>query len=891
MSGHVICEFRRTIFSERRDIRAFPVGTTVAEMVKQFDCPREFAAHGAVILYNPEIHGLDECGLPNGQWLDRRDLWRVTRPKANTAIFISIVPQSPGGGGGGHNKSAFTIVAAIALIALTVWVGGGGLAFLSPQLLGAGTIGAKVAAAAIGVAGSMAIGQLTKPPVGQQPSISAPGGGTTLGSAGIAQNQIAPWQQLPGIVGYFRCSPPFLMRPFTTLENSEQVVQGAVGVPGHYDISDIRVDTTPVADLPAGQFEYEVRNGSISDTALTLVTGCGFEETPRSELSKHRLDTDHASLIEPYTASYPKEQIIRTARNCNRFRITLQFPSGVSYYNSANNVLLAFRLRIRRVGTSTWINLPEAHFEASYRDGMRQEIWLSFGTDESAVLGKVNGQSSFWPRFYYKNSEWSADSYFSGGDPSNPSVNTRHCYQGLSGIYYFLNTVDFPLDQYDVGITRGFADTADGSHFSAVNYIGGLFTWRTFADPAHKIPDQSTVAASTVLENYTTFRDVYPIARSGMSIIAFRAHNLTINSISALFKSYAGTGSPTNDPGALLSYVLTGDLNGRPLASAKLESLSSFTTNCAANGLTCNALVQGSVEQTAAMIAQCGEALLRRSDKWGVVIDKDRSAESVVASFSPSNMTAPLTIKKTFLAGAAQGLLPSFHDETQDWSVTDSDVPIYDDGVEQPDVPLVEGASYEGITRASQVRRRALRDLRAARMRSLKYTFGTHQSQLNIRKGSIVGLSHDVLTDTYATGRVKSFTASGGNLIDLTLNADLLDLPPSSWGTNFLDVDNALRIGNVLTLSGPDLSAQVELLDGTVTTAPIASIDGRKLTISGTVPVSSALEKTCLVAVGPAERVTRRVILADISPADDLHATVTCVDEAPDIYKNLPSAA
>ena len=887
MTGFIACEFKRTIFSEHRDDRLFEAGMTVAEIVDMFDKPAEFSAFGAVILYDPDRHGLDEHGLPNGQWIER-EYWHRIRPKAGMAIFVSVVPH--GGGGGSSGKSIFALVAVIALIALTAWVGGGGLAFLAPGLLGAGTIGAHVAAAAIGIAGATAISLLTKPAAGQISQASA-AAGMTLGSAGITQNKISPYQQLPAVLGTFRTSPSFLASPFTTIENGEQVVHAIVGLPGKYDISDIRIDTTPVADLPTGVLEYETRAGDASDADLTLITESGFEQTPGSELSKHRLDTDSQTLLQPVTSSYPKEQIVRTARRCNRFRITLQFPSGVAYALNSNKILLSFRLRLRRVGSSTWINLPEVQFEASIRSGLRQEIWLWFGRDEGEVLAEATGQT-FWPRFYLRNSEWTANSYFNSGDAATPSANSAHCYAGANGIYFFLDESTFAVDQYDIGITRGFADTA-GSNFTATSYIGGLFTYRTFSDPNYKIPDQSLTVAATILENYTSFRDEYPIARRGMAMIAVKAHNLAINSISAIFSSYAGTGAATDNPADLLSFVLTGNLNGRPLDPARLESLSTWKSHCTSVSLACNALItQGSVEQAAAMVAIAGEALLRRSDKWGVVIDQDRSAESVVASFSPSNMTSPLTITKNFLAGAAQGVLPSFHDETQDYAVTDLPLAIFDDGVEQSDLNLVEGASYDGLTTAAQVTRRAKRDLRAMRMRSIKYQFGTHLNQLNIKKGSLVGLSHDVLIDTYAAGRVKAFTVDSGNLIDVTLNTDLLDLPPASFGANFFVWPmNWFRGSNMFTGDGPELSVQIENADGTILTVPIGSVDGRTLAIAGTVAAPAALKKSCMASVGPVDRVTRRVILADITPADDFHATVTCVDEAPAIYQNLPAAA
>lgn len=142
VTGAVAVEFRRAIFSENADVRALRPGMTIAEIVAAFDTPDEFASYGAVFIRSAEIgrdHEVD------------RGLWHHVRPKAGTAIFISCVPQ------GGEGRSIFALVAAIALVALTAWVGAGGIGFLAPTLLGPGTTGAQVAGAAIGIQGEIGL--------------------------------------------------------------------------------------------------------------------------------------------------------------------------------------------------------------------------------------------------------------------------------------------------------------------------------------------------------------------------------------------------------------------------------------------------------------------------------------------------------------------------------------------------------------------------------------------------------------------------------------------------------------------------------------------------------------------------------------------------------------
>jgi hypothetical protein len=154
----VIVEHRRTLWSELSEIRELPAGLTVAEIVATLLTPVEFSRFGAVyIKAGPQDRGhvLERC------------YWHRIRPKPGTALFVSCVPH------GGDGKNVFATIAAIALIALTVWVGAGGLGSLfNAAFLGAGTTGAYLASAAVAVAG---------PAVLQPIGVDA-GGGSTSGA-------------------------------------------------------------------------------------------------------------------------------------------------------------------------------------------------------------------------------------------------------------------------------------------------------------------------------------------------------------------------------------------------------------------------------------------------------------------------------------------------------------------------------------------------------------------------------------------------------------------------------------------------------------------------------------------------------------------------------------
>jgi hypothetical protein len=120
-----------------------PAGLTLAEMVE------------AAI---PEPALRRWAGVRIGGHEVPRDHWRRVRPKPGA--HVEIVAGAGGGGEGGKNP--LRTVLTIAVIAASIWVGGGGLAFLG-QAFAAGGTGAALAAAGVAMAGGMLV-NATEPP-------------------------------------------------------------------------------------------------------------------------------------------------------------------------------------------------------------------------------------------------------------------------------------------------------------------------------------------------------------------------------------------------------------------------------------------------------------------------------------------------------------------------------------------------------------------------------------------------------------------------------------------------------------------------------------------------------------------------------------------------------
>lgn len=247
----IVAQFKRTIWSEHAVNAQFERGVTIADIVDAFpDKPLEFEAYGGVFVSSRSGHG--------GGYVHRK-YWHRIKPKEGTKVFISLVPHG-GGSGGSTGKQIFSIVAAVALMVLTA----GSATFLAP-LAGLTGIPTGVLAGGIAIAGGIGLSLLNKPSVGREtPTASTSGVGSTgptLGTAGIAQNPITAWAQVPCIKGYFRGSPPCLAKPYVLIDKTDQVAYVIVGYAGQYDISEILINDTAIDDFADGVIEYETRGG------------------------------------------------------------------------------------------------------------------------------------------------------------------------------------------------------------------------------------------------------------------------------------------------------------------------------------------------------------------------------------------------------------------------------------------------------------------------------------------------------------------------------------------------------------------------------------------------------------------------------------------------------
>jgi len=358
-------------------------GQTLAEIIAAAPgVPEWFDTYGVAVI-NGEI-------VP-------REMWGRVRPKAGTLerpVLIELKAVPMGGGSGGTTKNILTTVAAIGLIAATGFVGAGGLATLGlGSAFAAGTTGASLAAAGIGIAGQLALTALAPPPPKNKD------GDQTLSSAGIAGNALSPMDTLPGILGKMRISPPLIAPPYTTFENGIVTAHAVFGWAGRCLVENILVNGTDAALFTDATLQ--TREGIPGDARITICDKTVLEVRANTEL-KNFIAANKTSkkdrLVHQSSpdSDLPQWQNYRTRSACDEIWIRLFWPSGMVKSDTSDVAAMPVRIEMRPVGSSTWLKLPVCHFQDARKGRqMRQQIRLLFRNKDVDGLSYDTEQAAF----------------------------------------------------------------------------------------------------------------------------------------------------------------------------------------------------------------------------------------------------------------------------------------------------------------------------------------------------------------------------------------------------------------------------------------------------------------------------------------------------------------
>lgn len=830
---------------------------TIAQMVARMRLPPEFSERGVVCI--------------NGQPVPR-DVWPMVHPKPGITEVTFHLP--PAGGGGGGGKQVLAMVAAIALTAGTAAIAGGSLA-TAGGWFAKGSISALALASGTAAVGSLLLGALTAPP--------------TFGSADVRDtpessadgNVLAANGPIPRVVGERKVFPPFAVEPFIYFDGQDEVVEAVYCLAGPHRLRDIRFGTAAISEMASVQ--YQTREGWPADSDQTLVARQTKTEQLQAELKGYTTQEDNQSALDitdGIASALPVAQNIATRVNPNEHWLQFVFPAGLSQNGDTHgdqHVRVPLRIRIRREGTTEWINLPELHYEGASLQTLRATVklrWVAEGQPGSAPLegwlgwteGRIaNPAQTIAPGF----PAWQAHPWFSGAgtyDFLSPATAGASRVRNLRLSRYdaivYLAAPQFPRGRYEIEVARGCGFKRD--EYNAIGYtyqgeagtgVYDLFQYAisgTTPVAPHGLNGMSDRVM--LLRSVSMWNDKPVPSGSELALIAVKARNRQLGQLSAVAGGYVqdwdGSGwsdwQVTSNPAPHLRDIYVGSLNAAAVPEDIIDNglMTGFRQHCIDRGYTVNALIEGrSMIEAARVVAACGYGQPYASEVWGVIWDRDRSAETPVQIFTPRN-TANFSWEKAF-STLPDGFLVTYSDRTLGYE--SRQITVLRDGITVAS-RLLEQVTYDGIDTEAAAIARARFDLRQLEQRAVYYSVDAPAEAVVCRRGSLVGVQHHSLDATTASGRVVAVDG------------------------------NTLRIDNVI----PGGTARgIVIRQGGIHIAAIADgADSTEVTLLTAIPVAPG----ALFSAGPIGTEVARMIVFSVEPHADLTATLTLVDEAPGLW-------
>lgn len=879
----------RAPFAFTPTVERLPHGLTLAEMAARMPgLPDDFATDGVICLAGHPVP---------------RALWHAVRPKPAlpNGCPVEVTFHAPilgGGGGEGGGKNILSLVASIALVAATGFVAGGGLA--TRFGLGAfaqGTVAANLAAAGVSLLGSALLSSLAPPPAVDGAGIDR----DTRQGASAEGNVLDPYGGIPRVIGERKVYPSFVCEPLVLFDGPDEVVEVAYGLAGPHRISDIRVRGVPIADL-AG-VEVQVTSGWPGEPGQDMLRRYGRTELVQQELRGHVVsETDGTELAadDAGSSALPQPYRVLTRAAPDEHHIQIAFPQGLFSDQDDSRMRVPLRIRMRPAAGGAWINLPELHFAGDSPRPVRATIVLAWGEDPPLAAPSVDGfvearlsapAQNVQPIFPM----WVSDaSFFTGSGDAWLSANNigstrlRRIALDRYSARIGLDPAVFPPGRWEIEILRGVAVPAASWNSAAYTVDGLRRDLFAYAGTAPRLlpATRSGVTDSLALVRSVSTWNRTPTPSDRIAVIAMRARNRSIERVSCVAGGWVpdwdGTGwrdwSVTDNPVPHYVDILSGMLGADPLPLSVLDNaeLVAWRSACATNGWTCNALIEGqTVDEAARIVAACGYARPYASEVWGVVRDRDRSAEVPVQILSQRNSSG-LSWTKSF-ARPADGFRVTFRDAADDYEPRQITVwrPGHEDGA------LLEEVTYEGITTEAAARTRAAYDLAAIYARTTVYSLEAPAEALVCRRGSLVGLVHDSLDRVSGSGRVVEVRQNGGG--DITHVRLDQAVPVAQEGT----VDTVANMATVadVSLLGRSTGIVLRRSAGGPQVFGLSVSTGQSDLLALADPADPAgIVPGILAAVGPLHREVRRMIVAEMTPREDLVFGLSLVDEAPEIH-------
>lgn len=885
-----------------------PEGMTILEMIQSIDqIPYYFYYHGVVLIDQQEVP---------------RNLWSHVKPKRSTIVSFHLRFKfgggEGGGGGGGGGKNTLAIVATIVTIAAVTAIGAGALGpVFGAALFGQGTLGATLAATGVAIAGGLAVSALTPPPSltsGRTSSV-----GTTqadreeFGQASLQGNVVRPGGPIPKVVGTFGLFPPIGCNPLLERVGNDEYGEAIYVLAGAHELTNIRVGETSIDEIE--DIQYEIRNGFSSDTLLTLIERQSRTEGVNIELSQHKRQAgSENNLLDQASPenSTPLFHHMVSRDSPDEIWIPITWPRG--HFDQASPTSdrgTLYRIRIREKGDITWIHMPEIEMRSKKPEFAPKTFKFMFmsapvvtptpptdeGPDRAFIVVPATTTTPTFPG-------WTADSHFdanTGGDHFLDAANVAT--SDVQNIHLYSDRVEFYLDLpkgiYEIEIRQSMMldpdQLADNYDYKAT----ATYDFFEYFDDAgvFEVPDDLGDRTYTaVIPRVSSVWNEHPVPKPGVfALIAVKVKNRSLDRLSVVASGYTFDWNEANqawtdfittsNPAPHFRDALVGTLRDDPLPLDLLDeqALLDWRDHNIDMSYEVNGVLEGtSVRDALQMITGCGYARPRWSEKWGVMQDRDRSEESPVQLFSFRNMRA-LSWEKAF-AEIPDGFRVRFHNSEKNYE--EDEIIVFDPLSVSGSESSLQDIKYDGLVTENEARTRAEFDLKQARLRSVFYTAESNVQGLICERGDLVAIQHDVIDHYGGSALISTVNRTGSPstvmsiVLDGSVNTDFEWLRMTGWLGSSGDWLHTAKLGVAIRENDTDRVISTHQATG--------DVEGDATVLTFVTPISDPAEELVvpgqLITTGRLNREYKRCIFMAQNPMKHLEASLTFVDEAPDIW-------